>query len=124
MEERDSNMPEAVPADNGAKRKCESVAAGPKKEAKKEKVPAPAPLVTLRNTRFVLGQRAVHWDRTMPVLKGRSACATICSRAAVLSFQSYLAEHADEALAQVPPQHLPVIASLAQERCALAAVEC
>lgn len=61
-----------------------------------------APLITIRGTRLSLRQRAVGWDRTMPVLK------------AVLAFQSFLGE-ASEPLAAVPTEHLPLIASLAQE---------
>lgn len=59
-------------------------------------------LVTLRGPRLTLRQRAVGWDRTMPVLK------------AVLAFQAFLSE-AGPSIDAVPEAHLPLIASLAQE---------
>lgn len=68
MEDRDINMMDAAPDVTAGKRKAEDATPAPKKQAKKER--APGALVTLRNTRLALQQRAVHWDRTMPVLRG------------------------------------------------------
>ena len=68
MEDRDINMMDAAPDVTAGKRKADDATPAPKKQAKKER--APGALVTLRNTRLALQQRAVHWDRTMPVLRG------------------------------------------------------
>ena len=60
-------------------------------------------LVTLKNTRLSLRQKAVGWDRTMPVLR------------AVLAFQSFFSDNQTHVLTEIPSEHLGVIASLAQE---------
>lgn len=70
----------------------------PAKQTKK----APS-LVTLKNTRLSLRQKAVGWDRTMPVLR------------AVLAFQSFFSENQTNVFTEVPADHLGTIASLAQE---------
>ncbi|WFD31345.1 hypothetical protein MSPP1_002379 [Malassezia sp. CBS 17886] len=83
-----------------SKRKMEDTPLPSGKVAKKR---APSLRVALKGTRFALQQKAVAWDRTMPVLR------------AVLHFQSFLATRDLEPLTEVPAEHRTVIASLSQE---------
>lgn len=98
-------------AQEPAKRKAEEI---PSLKTKKQARVAPAALVTLKNTRLSLRQKAVGWDRTMPVLRGTKGLQ--CLHVAVLAFQSFFAEHRSDVFTEMPPEHLSVIASLAQER--------
>ncbi|WFD20039.1 hypothetical protein MCAP1_002283 [Malassezia caprae] len=100
MDDSKGPQPDAVqPSPDAGKRKAEETPSrGSPKQAKKD-----AALVQLKGSRLSLKQKAVGWDRTMPVLR------------AVLDFQSFLAQRATEALQEVPEQHLSLIASLTQE---------
>ena len=98
-------------AQEPAKRQAEDM---PSLKTKKQARVAPAALVTLKNTRLSLRQKAVGWDRTMPVLRGTKGRQSL--RVAVLSFQSFFSEHRSDVFTEMPPEHLSVIASLAQER--------
>lgn len=99
---------DATPSPESGKRKPEEQQAAPKQS---KRARTPPPLVTLKNSRLTLRQKGVGWDRTMPVLRGTCAPNT-----AVLGFQSYLAEHANAPLDEIPPEHMRVVASLTQER--------
>lgn len=70
MAENEARLPRASLSPDSAKRKAEEGQQPHLKAAKKTR--APPPLVTLKNSRLALRQKAVGWDRTMPVLKGRS----------------------------------------------------
>lgn len=99
MDEIEGAPQGAQAAQDTGKRKAEEIPRSSPKQAKK----ATPALVSLKNAKLSLRQKAVGWDRTMPVLR------------AVLAFQSYLAEHATQPLTDIPPEHLGVIASLTQE---------
>jgi len=86
-------------ATHSPKRKAEDA---PEHARAKQTKKAPS-LVTLKNTRLSLRQKAVGWDRTMPVLR------------AVLAFQSFFSDNQTHVLMEIPTEHLGVIASLAQE---------
>lgn len=67
MDDSKGLPPDAVqPSPERAKRKAEEISSrGSPKQAKKDQS-----LVQLKGSRLLLKQKAVAWDRTMPVLRG------------------------------------------------------